>query len=105
MRDTLEQWLSRYGEEAPRALLERKAIRYRPWPKIAALISDPSERASRLRQSTPIAGVLSARERERCFRQGVRLLSAGERAVSRCRRFLPVGTVRGEPYAGLVQDR
>lgn len=67
VRDTLEQWLSRYGEEAPRALLEWKAILYRPWPEIAALITDPGERASRLRQSTPIAGVLSARERERVY--------------------------------------
>jgi hypothetical protein len=36
-----------------------------PLPK--HLITDQGERAMRLRQSTPFAGVLSARERERVY--------------------------------------
>jgi hypothetical protein len=63
VRSTLDKWLLRYGKEAPRALIEWKAAVRRPWPEVAALITDPGERATRLRQSTPFAGVLSARER------------------------------------------
>ena len=67
VRRTLAAWCSRYGAEAPRALDEWKAILGRPWPEIAAFITDPGERATRLRQSTPFAGVLSASERERVY--------------------------------------
>jgi hypothetical protein len=65
VRRTLDVWRARYAEDAPRALDEWAAILRLPWPQIAALITDPGERATRLRQSTPFAGVLSERERER----------------------------------------
>lgn len=64
VRRTLETWRLRYGEDTPRSLDEWKTILGRPWPEIAAFITDPGERATQLRQSTPFAGVLSARERE-----------------------------------------
>ena len=67
VRRTLEIWRSRYGADTPRALDEWKAILRQPWPGIAAFITDQGERAMRLRQSTPFAGVLSARERARVY--------------------------------------
>ena len=67
VRRTLDVWRSRYGDDTPRALDEWKAILRQPWPGIAAFITDQGERAMRLRQSTPFAGVLSARERERVY--------------------------------------
>jgi hypothetical protein len=66
-RDTLKKWRSRYVGDTPRALDEWAAILKSPWPEIAALITDPGERATRLRQSTPFAGVLSPKERERIY--------------------------------------
>ena len=51
----------------PRALDEWQRILREPWPVIAALLTDSGERATRLRQSTPFAGLLSVRERERVY--------------------------------------
>jgi len=67
VRQTLESWRSRYGDNVPRALDEWKSILEQPWPAIAALITDPGEQAARLRQSTPFASVLTAPERERVY--------------------------------------
>ena len=71
VRATLENWRARYsdtqGNDMPRALDEWQQLLREPWPAIAALIIDPGERAARLRQSTPFAGVLTARERERVY--------------------------------------
>ena len=67
VRRTLDTWRARYGKDTPRALEEWALILRRPWPQIAALITDAGERATRLRQSTPFAGVLGARERERVY--------------------------------------
>lgn len=67
VRRTLAAWRARYAAEVPRALDEWNAILRRPWPEIAAFITDPGERATRLRQSTPFAGVLSASERKRVY--------------------------------------
>ncbi len=66
-RRNLETWLARYGASPPRALEEWRAILEQPWPDIAALISDPGESATRLRQSSPFAGVLTAAERKRVY--------------------------------------
>ena len=67
VRNTLNAWRARYGDDTPRALDEWAAILRLPWPQIAAFITDQGERATRLRQSTPFAGVLSGRERERIY--------------------------------------
>jgi hypothetical protein len=67
VRATLENWRTRYDDVTPRALDEWHDILREPWHAIAALITDSSERATRLRQSTPFAGVLTARERERIY--------------------------------------
>ena len=66
-RRNLAAWRSRYGNSPPRALEEWREILERPWPDIAALITDPGESATRLRQSSPFAGVLTAAERKRVY--------------------------------------
>jgi hypothetical protein len=66
-RRNLEKWIVRYGEGAPRALEEWREILGRPWPEIAALITDADEAAVRLRQSSPFAGVLTSAERRRVY--------------------------------------
>ena len=67
VRKTLDGWVSRYGDKVPRALEEWQALLRRSWPELAWFITDPGERATRLRQSTPFAGVLSKGERERVY--------------------------------------
>ena len=66
-RRNLAAWAERYGGSVPRALDEWRAVLDRPWPEIAALITDPGESATRMRQSSPFAGVLTARERRRVY--------------------------------------
>jgi hypothetical protein len=70
VRQTLETWRARYredGSDRPRALDEWQLVLREPWPVIAALITDGGVRATRLRQSTPFAGLLTAEERERVY--------------------------------------
>ena len=67
VKKTLDGWMSRYGDEVPRALQEWQALLRRPWPEVAWFITDGSERATRLRQSTPFAGVLNPGERKRIY--------------------------------------
>ena len=66
-RRNLAAWRARYGDRPPRALVEWRAILDRPWPEIAVLITDPGESATRLRQSSPFAGVLTPSERRRVY--------------------------------------
>jgi hypothetical protein len=66
-RRNLELWSARWGREVPRWAVEWRRILDRPWSEIAALISEPSENAARLRQSSPFAGVLTAEERKRIY--------------------------------------
>lgn len=60
-------WSRAAGKEVPRYLAEWRRILERPWPQVAALITEQSEKAARLRQSSPFAGVLSAAERRRIY--------------------------------------
>ncbi len=64
-RATLRRWLERYGERAPAALLEWQALLGRPWEEIALEATALTEDAARLRQSSPLATLLSAAERRR----------------------------------------
>ena len=66
-RRNVAAWRARYGDSAPRALEEWREILGRPWPDIAALITDPGETAARLRQSSPFAGILTPAERRRVY--------------------------------------
>lgn len=65
-RRNVERWLRRDGRP-PRALLEWRDILGRSWPEIALVLTDSGEEATRLRQSSPFAGVLTAAERRRVY--------------------------------------
>ena len=66
-RRNLARWKSRSGDSPPAWLDEWRSIFGQPWPAIAALITELSENAARLRQSSPFAGVLSTSERRRIY--------------------------------------
>jgi hypothetical protein len=66
-RQNLERWSVRYSNDLPRWMVEWRRTLERPWSQIAALITEPSENAARLRQSSPFAGVLTAAERKRIY--------------------------------------
>lgn len=63
----LERWIAKSGDQQPRYLREWKQILERPWPEIAELITGMSEDATRLRSSSPFAGVLTASERDQIY--------------------------------------
>ncbi|MEJ0006452.1 MAG: hypothetical protein WDM77_08840 [Steroidobacteraceae bacterium] len=65
-RQNLEAW-SAHWQYPPRWVHEWRQILGLPWQQIAALIAEPSERAARLRQSSPFAGVLTPEERSRIY--------------------------------------
>jgi hypothetical protein len=65
-RRNLENWSARW-QHPPRWVHEWRQILDLPWRQIAALITEPSERAARLRQSSPFAGVLAPEERSRIY--------------------------------------
>jgi hypothetical protein len=65
-RRNLDRWRAARGYE-PSAAAEWRAILRRPRREIAALLVDPGENATRLRQSTPFTGVLAAAERRRIY--------------------------------------
>lgn len=66
-RNNLKRWIARWQDDAPAWYDEWRGIMDRPWPEIAAIITEPSEQGARLRQSSPFAGVLSAAERKRIY--------------------------------------
>jgi hypothetical protein len=66
-RQNLERWTKKSGSPTPTYLLEWKEILDRPWPQIAELITSMSEDATRLRSSSPFAGVLTEEERDRVY--------------------------------------
>lgn len=63
----LERWIAKSGDQQPEYLREWKQILERPWPEIAELITGMSEDATRLRSSSPFAGVLTASERDQIY--------------------------------------
>jgi len=63
----LERWSAKSDGPQPRYLRKWQEILERPWPEIAELITSMSEDATRLRSSSPFAGVLSADEREQIY--------------------------------------
>lgn len=66
-RQNLARWSARWEGRPPGWVVEWRAILERPWPEIAALITDSSDNAARLRQSAPFAGVLTREERKRVY--------------------------------------
>lgn len=66
-RRNLDRWQSKWGDRTPIWVDQWRVILRRPLPEIAALLTEPGETATRLRQSTPFAGVLTAVERRRIY--------------------------------------
>jgi hypothetical protein len=66
-RRNLERWQMRWKESPPEWLAEWRTILRRPWKEVAAIITEMSENATRLRQSSPFAGVLTPLERRRIY--------------------------------------
>jgi hypothetical protein len=64
-RATLARWLERYGERPPAALAEWRDLLEEPWPVVAVRATELSEDGARLRQSSPLATLLSDAERRR----------------------------------------
>jgi len=63
----IERWSAKSEDPQPRYLREWKQILERPWPEIAEIITSMSEDATRLRSSSPFAGVLTADERKKIY--------------------------------------
>jgi hypothetical protein len=66
-RRNLAAWRRKSAGAEPRYLEEWQQILARPWPQVAGLITEQSENATRLRQSSPFAGVPSTLERRRIY--------------------------------------
>jgi hypothetical protein len=66
-RKNLRRWWTAAGERRPHWMKEWDEILRQPCSDIQAILADPSERGAALRQSSPFAGVLSARERRRIY--------------------------------------
>lgn len=63
----LERWSAKSQDPQPPYLREWEKILERPWPEVAELITSMSEDATRLRSSSPFAGVLTAAERDQIY--------------------------------------
>ena len=66
-RQNLRRWKRRAGREKPSYLGEWATLLEKPWPEVASVITELSERGARLRQSSPFAGVLTPAERRRIY--------------------------------------
>lgn len=66
-RRNLKRWRVRSADTMPYWWIEWSGILKRRWPEIAAYLVDPGEHATRLRQSSPFAGILTANERRRLY--------------------------------------
>jgi hypothetical protein len=63
----LERWREKSVDSLPRYFSEWQEILRCPWLEIAEYITSMSEDATRLRSSSPFAGVLTADEREQIY--------------------------------------
>ena len=66
-KTNLERWSAKAPEPKPRYLAEWKEILERPWPEIAETITSMRDESTRLRSSSPFAGILSDEERDRVY--------------------------------------
>lgn len=65
--NNLARWRSKSGFEVPAYLDEWQRILSQPWPAVAAFITSMSDEATRLRSSSPFAGVLTDAERQEVY--------------------------------------
>jgi len=66
-KDNLSRWRAKSADQVPGYMKEWQDILQRPWPEIAELITSMSEEATRLRSSSPFAGILTDEERDRIY--------------------------------------
>ena len=66
-RANLERWIAKSEDPLPQYLHEWQEILTRPWLEIAEIITSMSEDSTRLRSSSPFAGVLTADERDQIY--------------------------------------
>jgi hypothetical protein len=66
-KSNLSRWSAKFDGPKPRYLEEWQEILDKPWPTIAEKITSMSEDATRLRSSSPFAGILSKRERDQIY--------------------------------------
>jgi hypothetical protein len=63
----LSRWSAKIDGPKPRYLKEWQEILEMPWPTIAEMMTSMSEDATRLRSSSPFAGILNEKEREQIY--------------------------------------
>lgn len=63
----LLRWSANDDSPKPLYLREWQEILEKPWPTIAEMMTSMSEDATRLRSSSPFAGVLTEKEREQIY--------------------------------------
>lgn len=64
----LQRWSQKTPpDQTPRHIKEWQQILTQPWPDVAAFITSCSDKAFRLRQSSPFAGILDPLERKRIY--------------------------------------
>jgi len=63
----LSRWSAKIDGPKPRYLEEWQEILDKPWPTIAEMMTSMSEDATRLRSSSPFAGILNEKEREQIY--------------------------------------
>jgi hypothetical protein len=66
-RTNLRRWRARFREKPELWWQEWNLLLRRPWSEVRATLSDNSEQATRLRQSSPFVGILTAPERRRIY--------------------------------------
>ena len=66
-RRNLQRWIKKSGGAPAPYLLEWKEVLDRPWPNIATLITRMDQEATRLRSSSPFAGILTDKERDKIY--------------------------------------
>jgi len=66
-RKNITRWNAKSADPQPEYLNQWQDILDREWSEIAELITNMSEEATRLRSSSPFAGVLDTEERERIY--------------------------------------
>ena len=63
----LARWIAKIDGPRPRYLMEWQEILEKPWLTIAEIMTSMSEDATRLRSSSPFAGILNEKEREQIY--------------------------------------
>ena len=66
-KSNLSRWSAKTAGPKPRYLTEWQEILEKPWPTIAEMMTSMSEDATRLRSSSPFAGILNEKEREQIY--------------------------------------